>query len=77
MAQEYVVKKGFGRNKVKEYFIVQKDGDTLGGFVGGPFESEEQAHEAIEGLEPMYERRLFVIGGHLFGWDWNRREIGD
>jgi hypothetical protein len=66
--QEYQVKKGFGRGRVKEYFAVQADGDTLGGIVAGPFESERQTRDAIEGLAPMYDRNLHVIGGHLDGW---------
>ena len=60
----YQVRKGFWRG-VKEYFVVQADGDTIAGVVAGPFENEEQAEGAREALLPMYNRRLVVIGGHL------------
>lgn len=65
---EYQVKRGFGPKKQKEFFVVQRDGDTMGGVVAGPFESERQAREAIDALQRLYFGRLHVIGGHLFGW---------
>ena len=62
---EYTIKRGFGARRVKEYFVVQKDGDTLGGVVAGPFESEEQCELAIDALRPLYNRQLLVFPGHL------------
>jgi hypothetical protein len=62
---EYQVKRGFGSNRVKEYFVAQADGDTLGGIVAGPFESETQCLQAIEALQPLYFSGLRVISGHL------------
>ena len=66
MLTEYTVRRGFGRGNTKEYFVVQRDGDTLGGIVAGPFESEEQAITAIDALSPLYNRTLTWIGGHLY-----------
>jgi hypothetical protein len=66
--QEYQIRQGFGPRRVKEYFVVETDGDTWSGVVAGPFESELQSHQAIEGLRPLYSRRLAVVGGHLTGW---------
>ena len=71
MLTHYTMKQGFGRGKSKEYFVVQADGDTLGGIVAGPFESQEQCHSAIVGLKPLYNRRLLCAGGHLAGWRFN------
>lgn len=68
MLTEYAVKRGFGPGRVKEYFVVQMDGDTLGGVVAGPFESYSQGCDAIEALRPLYNRALRCIGGHLVGW---------
>ncbi len=67
---EYIVKRGFGAKKVKEYFVAQADGDTLAGIVAGPFESETQCREAIEALRPLYFRALHCVGGHLIGYPW-------
>ena len=64
---EYMVRRGF-HSKVKEYFAVQADGDTMSGVVAGPFESRIQCEQAIEALLPLYNRRLVCIGGHLVGW---------
>ncbi len=67
---EYGIKRGFGPSKVKEYFVVQADGDVLAGVVAGPFESERQCMDALEALRPLYFRRLCCIGGHMV--EWNR-----
>jgi hypothetical protein len=61
----YQVKRGFGALRVKEYFVVEKDGDSLSGVIAGPFESREQCFEAIEALRPMYYRPIVCIAGHL------------
>lgn len=68
MLTEYSFKKGFGPKRTKEYFIVQKDGDVIGGLVAGPFWTEDQCHEAILALRPLYNRPLAYVGGHLVGW---------
>ena len=68
MLSEYTIKRGFGAGNVKEYFVVQADGDTLGGVIAGPFESETQCRDAIEALRTMYSRQLHCIGGHLASW---------
>jgi len=65
---EYRVKRGFGKKREKEYFVVQVDGDTMSGVVAGPFESERQGRVAIDALRPLYSRQLQIIGGHLTGW---------
>jgi hypothetical protein len=70
MLTEYTFLRGFGRSKTKEYFIIQKDGDTIGGVVAGPFESQEQCYAAIDALSPLYNRTLVCVGGHLHGWTW-------
>ena len=65
----YTLKRGFGKDRLKEYFVVQADGDTLGGIVCGPFENEEQAATALDACRPLFFRHLCVIGGHLAP-DW-------
>jgi len=65
---EYTARRGFGPKRVKEYFVAEADGDTLAGIVAGPFENELQCLDAIEGLRPLYNRRLCCVGGHLVGW---------
>jgi len=70
MLTHYMVKRGFGPAKCKEYFIVQRDGDTMSGVVAGPFQSLKQGMDAIEALRPLYNRPLQCIGGHLTGWNW-------
>jgi hypothetical protein len=65
--QEYHIRQGFGRGRIKEYFVAQADGDTLGGVVTGPFETEEQALTALDALKPLCNRALYVIGGHMVG----------
>ncbi len=65
---EYMIKRGFGPARVKEYFVVQADGDTLSGVVAGPFESYRQGCDAIEALRPLYKRALHCVGGHLASW---------
>ena len=72
MFTEYVMKRGFGPAKIKEYFIVLSDGDTYSGVVAGPFESRIQCFDAIEALRPLYNRPLHCVGGHLTGWKWER-----
>ena len=62
------LKRGFGPNREKEYFVVQKDGDTWSSIIAGPFESYEQADGAKEALKPLYFYILGVVGGHLVGW---------
>lgn len=69
MFTEYSFKRGFGRAKTKEYFVIEKDGDTIGGIVAGPFESELQCWSAIDGLRPLHSRPLVPVGGHLTGWN--------
>ena len=64
-----ILKRSFGPNREKDYFVVMLDGDTIGGLVAGPFESLEQAFAALEALKPMYFRVLSVVSGHLAG-DW-------
>jgi hypothetical protein len=68
MLTEYIVKRGFGKSKAKEYFVIQSDGDTCSGVVAGPFESRCQASDAIDALRPLYNRPLHCVGGHLVGW---------
>jgi len=68
MLTEYQVRRGFSGSRVKEYFVVQIDGDTLSGIVAGPFESQLQAHDAADALQPLYWRRLRIVGGHMVGW---------
>lgn len=68
MLTEFIVRRGFGRNHVKEYFAVQRDGDIMSGVIAGPFESETQCYQAITALEPLYTRPIVCIGGHLVGW---------
>ena len=65
----YQIKRGFGHNRVKEYFVVQIDGDTRAGVVAGPFESERQTLDAIEALRPLYFHTLRCVGGHMVGWN--------
>jgi hypothetical protein len=62
---EYMVKRGFGAHRVKEYFVGQTDGDTLGSIIAGPFESEAQSREALDALRPLYFSPLCIVGGHL------------
>lgn len=62
---EYQVKRGFGAQRVKEYFVGQSDGDTLAAIIAGPFESESQCRVALDALRPLYFSPLCVIGGHL------------
>jgi len=62
---EYMVKQGFGPRRVKEYFVGQTDGDTLGSIIAGPFESESQARQALDALRPLHFSPLCVVGGHL------------
>ena len=61
----YAIGRGFGRKRIKEYFVVQADGDTLSGVVAGPFQTEEQSVIARDALTPLYTRRLTIVGGHL------------
>ncbi len=68
MLTEYGFKQGFGPRRIKEYFVVEKDGDTLGGVIAGPFQFYEQACDAMEALRPLYRRPLRCVGGHLVGW---------
>lgn len=68
MLTEYIVKRGFGQNRTKEYFAVETDGDTVAGVIAGPFENREQCHGAIDALSSLYGRRLACVGGHLVGW---------
>lgn len=77
MLTEYVVKRGFGPNRTKEYFVGQKDGDTLAGVIAGPFESYAQCYEVIEALKPLYDRGLVPLAGHLTKWFPNWQTIGD
>jgi hypothetical protein len=62
---EYSVKRGKGRGGVKEYFVAQRDNDTIRSVIAGPFESEAQARQALDGLRPLYFSPLTVVGGHL------------
>lgn len=62
---EYQVKRGFGAQRVKEYFVGERNGDTLECIIAGPFESERQCHDALAALKPLYFNRLCVIPGHL------------
>jgi hypothetical protein len=65
MLTEYVVKRGFGPGRIKEYFVAQRDYDTIGGIIAGPFESAAQCYEALEALKPLYNRPLMLVFGHL------------
>jgi hypothetical protein len=65
---EHQIKRGFGPSHVKEYFVVEADGDTMGSVITGPFESEAQCSLAIEALRPICFRPLRVIGGHLVSY---------
>ena len=65
MLTTYMVLQGFGPRGVKEYFAVQRDGDTLGGIVAGPFEDRAQCLDAIDALKPLYLRNLYCVAGHL------------
>ena len=65
MLTEYIVKRGFGPRRTKEYFVAQRDFDTISGVVAGPFESAEQSYNALEALKPLYNRPLMVIHGHI------------
>ena len=62
---EYTIKRGFGPQGAKEYFVAQKDGDTRSGIVAGPFETETQCRQALDALRPMYFNSLCVVAGHL------------
>ena len=75
--KEYSIKRGFGALKTKEFFVVQADGDTLGGVVSGPFESERQCRDAIEALRPLYNRPLLCLGGHLVSWPFDCESIAN
>jgi hypothetical protein len=69
-ASDLRLKRGFGPDGVKEFFVMTRDGDTIdGGIVAGPFSFRAQADEAMEGLKPLYgAASLTVCGGHLDGW---------
>lgn len=69
-ASDVRLKRGFGANGVKEFFVMTRDGDTIdGGIVAGPFWFRAQADEAMEGLKPLYDAAtLTVCAGHLDGW---------
>ena len=69
-ASEVRLKKGFGPGKLKEFFVMTRDGDTIdGGIVAGPFWFRAQADDALEALKPLYmPASLTVCGGHLEGW---------
>ena len=62
---EHSIKRGFGPNRVKEYFVAQTDGDTMSAVIAGPFESETQCRQALDALRPLYFSPLCVVGGHL------------
>jgi len=64
----FQVKQGFGPNKVKEYFVVQRDGDVQCGVITGPFENEAQGRMAIEALKLLYFKPLELVGGHLVSY---------
>ena len=75
MLTEYQYRRCFGKKREKAYYVVEKDGDTLGGLIAGPFENVEQCTLAIEALRPLHFRPLTYVGGHLVGWEW--RPIGE
>lgn len=60
-----LVKRGFGRAHLKEFFVVEKDGDVIGGIVAGPLENPEQCMQVIDALRPLHFRPLTWIAGHL------------
>ena len=68
MLVHYAFMRGFGPHKTKDYFVVERDGDTLSGVIAGPFESYRQGMDAIEALRPMYYRPLACVAGHLVNW---------
>ena len=65
---EYTVRRGFGPGRAKEFFVVEKDGDTLGSVLTGPLETEEQCRQVIDSLHELTFKPLTYIGGHLVGW---------
>ncbi len=65
---DHQIKRGFGLDGVKEYFVVEQDGDTMGSVITGPFESERQCREAIDALRPLSFRPLQCVGGHLVSY---------
>ena len=65
MLTEYIIKKGFGAGRTKEYFVGQRDFDIIGGIVAGPFETAVQCYEAMEALKPLYNRPLALVSGHM------------
>ena len=68
MLTEYRIKRGFGANHTKEFFVVQADGDTLGGIVAGPFENLDQCVLAMDALRSLYKGRLKCASGHMVRW---------
>jgi hypothetical protein len=70
VVSEVQLRRGFGPGKLKEWFVMTRDGDTHnGGLVAGPFWMAEQAWDALEALKPLYlPASLTVCGGHLDGW---------
>jgi hypothetical protein len=74
---EHFIRRGFGAKRVKEFFVIQVDGDTMAGVVAGPFESEVQCWQAIDALRPLYNRPLTCAGGHLVSWVGNWQAIGE
>ena len=65
---EHQIKRGFGAERVKEYFVVERDGDTMGSVITGPFESERQCQAAIDALSSLCFRPLVCVGGHLVSY---------
>lgn len=60
-----VLKRGFGPNREKDYFVVLKDGDTFGRIVAGPFPTEAECQREREALRPLYFQILGIQSGHL------------
>ena len=60
-----LLKRGFGPNRRKDFFVVEKDGDTWSTIVAGPFPDRAQAEAKREELKPLYFAILAVVSGHL------------
>jgi hypothetical protein len=66
----WLVKRGFGPGRVKEYFVGARDGDTLGAIIAGPFATWEQCYAAKDALEALCNSsRLICLAGHLAAKD--------
>jgi hypothetical protein len=61
----FIIRRGFGRNRVKQYFVVRRDVDVIAEVISGPFDKEADCVKELELLKRKYNRPLDYVAGHL------------